>query len=378
MNEAPPAQAGAAPPAPGKKRDWFHRGVLRSGLILLAVVVARPTPLCLLVGWAIVAAGCAVHLWARGCLRINREVTTSGPYRFVRNPFYFGAGLIDLGICITANQPWLTFPYFVVWFLTHRATIRREEATLRGLFGAALDEYRARVPMLIPWKGAVSGLRPSQPFSWQNPSVAEGREFSRIARAFAEPLLVYVVHDSVFHPAVALATGSPILALGVPGLVAMFAIERGLLYRVRWKRRLVPPIAHAPVVRAVAFAACVAAACTLTVLPIGVPDRMVVAGLVIAGGAVLAAALLPRTLRTSPAAHRAIEGVACLGICIAAVEPWLGLLGFGWFSVLAIDAAGRSPDAPSAQQPAHPWLGRLAIVLATLGGVAAALHKVAP
>lgn len=375
MNEAPTDTPGAAA-APQKKREWFHRGVLRSGLIAIAIVVARPTPICLLVGWGIVAVGCAIHLWARGCLRINREVTTSGPYRWVRNPFYFGAGLIDLGICVTANQPWLTAPYFVVWFLTHRATIRREEATLRGLFGPALDEFRARVPMLIPWKGPISGLRPSQPFSWQNPSVAEGREFSRIARAFAEPLLVYVLHDAIFHPAVALSLGSPILALGVPGLVAMFAVERALLFRVRWGRRLVPAIAHSVPARIVAFAAVVVPACTLTILPIGRPVTAVCVGVALCAAVLVHAVLMPRGLRTSAAAGRFLAGVACLAVGVVAMEPWLGLLGFAWFAVLAIDAAGRSPGAPAAQPATHPWLGRLGVSVIVVAAAVAAIQKV--
>src|SRR5262245_1787926 len=110
--------------------EWFDRGRLRSLLVLAGCLLARPDPTGTLVGWAVVAAGACLHVWARGCLRINLELTTSGPYRWVRNPFYLANGLIDLGLCLVIARPWLTLVYLTLWTLAYRRTIRREHATL--------------------------------------------------------------------------------------------------------------------------------------------------------------------------------------------------------------------------------------------------------
>src|SRR5262245_46896689 len=120
--ESPPATTdGATPRRPRAGRAWmkrvFDRGRLRTALVVALCLLARPTTGSLAAGLALVALGSALHIWAKGCLRICREVTTSGPYRWVRNPFYLAALVIEAGYCVAAGVP-EAFPVFLLaWYL---------------------------------------------------------------------------------------------------------------------------------------------------------------------------------------------------------------------------------------------------------------------
>jgi protein-S-isoprenylcysteine O-methyltransferase Ste14 len=72
-------------------------------------------------------------------------LVTTGAYRWTRNPMYVGlvgitvGGAIALGTCLPALVPVLLL------VLLDRRFVRAEEAFLQQRFGAAYDDYRARV-----------------------------------------------------------------------------------------------------------------------------------------------------------------------------------------------------------------------------------------
>jgi len=75
----------------------------------------------------------------------NRALVTRGPYRFTRNPMYLGLITFALGIAIWVG-PWPMFLAPIAVFLTTNFVhIPFEEAKMRRQFGAACDEYVARV-----------------------------------------------------------------------------------------------------------------------------------------------------------------------------------------------------------------------------------------
>lgn len=74
-----------------------------------------------------------------------RRLVTRGPYDFVRNPMYIGAGLALAGAALFYQSRAL-FGYTVLFFLiTHLFVLRYEEPTLRRLFGREYEEYCLRV-----------------------------------------------------------------------------------------------------------------------------------------------------------------------------------------------------------------------------------------
>jgi protein-S-isoprenylcysteine O-methyltransferase Ste14 len=75
----------------------------------------------------------------------NRVLVVRGPYRFTRNPMYLGLLLFTLGLAFCVGAlPMLAVPP-LVFATANRAHIPFEEAKMRRQFGAAFDDYAARV-----------------------------------------------------------------------------------------------------------------------------------------------------------------------------------------------------------------------------------------
>jgi hypothetical protein len=105
--------------------------------------MAEPTRVSLVWGAAIAALGEMLRVWAAGHINKSREVTMSGPYRFVAHPLYAGSAIMGVGLSLAANR--LSVAVVVVAYLaiTLTAAIRSEEAFLRRAFGEEYDRYRA-------------------------------------------------------------------------------------------------------------------------------------------------------------------------------------------------------------------------------------------
>jgi len=73
------------------------------------------------------------------------KLVANGPYSFVRNSMYIGAGLALGGAAIFYHSPAL-LGYTLFFLITmHLFVVLHEEPTLHRLFGAEYDAYRARV-----------------------------------------------------------------------------------------------------------------------------------------------------------------------------------------------------------------------------------------
>lgn len=214
----------------------LDRGRIRSLLLAAGIVFGRPTWTSLAVGAAIVLPGAALHLWTKGCLRIGAEVTTSGPYRWTRNPFYLATLVVDVGLCVVAWNPWIAVAYIPLWFVVHGLTIRREERLLTEFFGERYETYRARVPRLFPWKGRASGLPPSTGFTWRNPQLVDGIEYARLVRTLWAPIVVFVGARIVDRRAAFFDAPELGEAACAAAFVALFVVEQALLLRSRRRK----------------------------------------------------------------------------------------------------------------------------------------------
>lgn len=110
------------------------------GAIVLAL--AEPTPRSLSIGLSIAAAGEAIRVWASGHLNKAREVTTSGPYRFVAHPLYVGSSIMAAGLAVACANIAVAVLIAVYIAATISAAIKSEEAFLRRTFGDQYDLYR--------------------------------------------------------------------------------------------------------------------------------------------------------------------------------------------------------------------------------------------
>ncbi|MFJ9249692.1 methyltransferase family protein [Streptomyces sp. NPDC101776] len=113
-----------------------------------------------LVGALLAVASTALLLWARWVLGVmwasiplvheHHELRTEGPYRIVRHPIYTGLlGLVLGGMPACGFGIWIVFLAAAVPWLLRR--VRIEDGMMADRFGASYEEYRARVPALIPW-----------------------------------------------------------------------------------------------------------------------------------------------------------------------------------------------------------------------------------
>src|ERR1700677_4562678 len=61
---------------------------------------ARPRWASVAIGTSIALVGIAIRALASGQVKKNRELTTTGPYAYVRNPLYLGSIIIGVGFAI--------------------------------------------------------------------------------------------------------------------------------------------------------------------------------------------------------------------------------------------------------------------------------------
>lgn len=156
------------------QRKFWMRWRVRAGYIVAVAywLLARPTYRSIVYGAAVAVAGLIIRGAASGNLRKDRELAISGPYAWTRNPLYFGSAFLAAGF-IVAGHSWAAGALVAVYFgVFYYAVMRNEESDLRVRFGAAYDEYCARVPLFLPRIGrapagtaTVAGSEPAS-FSW--------------------------------------------------------------------------------------------------------------------------------------------------------------------------------------------------------------------
>ena len=112
---------------------------------VLVLVIAQPTARSLLAGMSIAACGEGIRIWASGHLRKSREVTVSGPYRFVAHPLYVGSSVMGAGLAIASASVLVAALIALYLVATLTAAIKSEEAFLKRTFGEQYDLYRSGV-----------------------------------------------------------------------------------------------------------------------------------------------------------------------------------------------------------------------------------------
>lgn len=188
------------------------RTLLRRLLILVLFIVGDPTPYSLIAGSILIFLGQVLHFVAAGTLVKTEVLTIAGPYRWVRNPFYFSNFLTDAGFCVIAWNPWVPIAWFIGFygFVLYPRTLS-EEAELLRIHGAAYQDYLDKVPRYIP------SLFPRYPhvlgsFNWA--ALHKNREIPRQFRHFAFAIL-FVAKDLM----IASQGGNKWSVEGFPGLV---------------------------------------------------------------------------------------------------------------------------------------------------------------
>jgi protein-S-isoprenylcysteine O-methyltransferase Ste14 len=109
---------------------------------IAALVLARPTWTTWRAGLLVAVVGEGIRVWAAGHLEKGREVTSSGPYRWMGHPLYVGSSILALGVVIAAWSVPLAVLAAIYMGTTIAAAIQTEEAFLRRTFGDTYDRYQ--------------------------------------------------------------------------------------------------------------------------------------------------------------------------------------------------------------------------------------------
>jgi len=110
-------------------------------------------------GLAVFLAGLALAVWARVylgrnwgtpmSLKVDPELITTGPYRYVRHPIYSGIILGMIGTTMAVSLYWLLAVGLLGAYFIYSATV--EERNMERLFPESYPAYKSSTKMLVPF-----------------------------------------------------------------------------------------------------------------------------------------------------------------------------------------------------------------------------------
>lgn len=161
---------------------------LRAIFIIVLLVWAYPNINSIIIGSIPIIIGQIIHFISAGYLVKQEKLITAGPYSFVRNPFYVGSFLVDVGLCLVTRNIYVAAIYLPIFYLiVINWRIRKEEGFLRTQFGERYNEYCRLVPRIIPRLWPARLAEPFGRFDWS--LILKYREQWRLFRILG--LIIY-------------------------------------------------------------------------------------------------------------------------------------------------------------------------------------------
>jgi protein-S-isoprenylcysteine O-methyltransferase Ste14 len=146
---------------------FIYRWRVRISLVFViaAIVLADPSLWSLLAGVGLTVVGLLIRTWACGHLEKEKTLTISGPYRYTRNPLYFGSLLIGIGVVVGARSWWVLACALVLFTFFYPVAILTERQKMKKLFPEEYSMYCKKVPLFLP-KLWTSLPRQDSCFAW--------------------------------------------------------------------------------------------------------------------------------------------------------------------------------------------------------------------
>lgn len=124
-------------------------GFAAAALYVFELLRRAPRPEAIAWSLLLVIPGLWLRGYAAGYVKKNQELTTTGPYAFVRNPLYLGSILIAAGFAVALLSWPVAVALAVLFIAIYVPVIASEERFLRSTF-PGFDAYCREVPRLIP------------------------------------------------------------------------------------------------------------------------------------------------------------------------------------------------------------------------------------
>ena len=116
---------------------------------IVYVWMARPTRTSLIVGTLVLLPGLLLRGLASGHVQKDKQLTTSGPYAYTRNPLYLGSLMLAAGFAVMARSWWIVAIMLTMFAVIYIPVIAGEERYLRQTF-PEYDDYARHVPRMWP------------------------------------------------------------------------------------------------------------------------------------------------------------------------------------------------------------------------------------
>ena len=127
----------------------FGGGWPVSRAIVAVLAAAFAIAAFVIMAWAIRTLG---RQWSFSARVVEgHQLVTHGPFAIVRNPIYASLGLLLIAEGLVVATPLRLFFALALYLAGTLMRIRAEEELMRATFGDGWEQYRRRVPALIPW-----------------------------------------------------------------------------------------------------------------------------------------------------------------------------------------------------------------------------------
>lgn len=135
------------------------------GIILVSVFCFETSPNSIIpyasnFAISLILLGLANRMYASGFVLKNKELSTTGPYAFMRHPLYTGNIIILIGLCLINGFFWSFITAFIFLWFYYPTAIEYEDRKLKSLFPDTWEEWASMTPALIPkmdLKGTMNG-----------------------------------------------------------------------------------------------------------------------------------------------------------------------------------------------------------------------------
>ncbi len=156
--------------------------------IILLLYFANPTWISVSISLLFITIGELLRIWSVGyaggttratALGAARDLVTTGPYSYVRNPLYLGNLLLSVGVTLFTNVLWLIPILIIGYFIQYMPIIAVEEKYLSESCGQVYDKYQTEVSRFLPNFRSYSN-QSHHDYSWSRAFISEKRTLTAI------------------------------------------------------------------------------------------------------------------------------------------------------------------------------------------------------